>query len=371
MMGLAKSFSAASFSAFSARPTSSPSSSMSNTLPWRTLATPAMPSALSAPSIAFPCGSSTPDFKVTVTRARKRHLRVATPTRGESPQGPRSPREVSLCPASALDQDRPGALRALVLAHDAEALGDFRVGLEQAAEVAAEAVLVELLVRLDVPQPAGIRRDLVGDDDAHHLVFPQPAAFHLEIDQPDADPEEEAGQEIVDPDGERHDVVDLLGRRPAEGGDMLLRYHRVAERVVLVIELDDRARQLGAFLDAEPLAQRAGCDISHHHFQRDDLNLANQLLAHVEPADEVGGHADIVEVLEQVFGDPVVEHALAFDHLMLFRIEGGRIVLEMLDQRSRLGALIEDLRLAFIDAAAAAHRDIPWLEEIHMLPGLQ
>ena len=33
-------------------------------------ATPPIPSAFSAPSIAFPCGSSTPDFKVTVTRAR-------------------------------------------------------------------------------------------------------------------------------------------------------------------------------------------------------------------------------------------------------------------------------------------------------------
>src|SRR5215510_3206525 len=55
---------------------------------------------------------------------------------------------------------------------------------------------------------------------------------------------------------------------------------------------------------------------------------------------------------------------------MLFRIEGGRIVLEMLDQRSGLGALVEDLRLAFIDAAAAAHRGVPWLEEIHGVPGL-
>src|ERR1700674_916005 len=421
MIGLTRSFSAASFSALSARPTSSPSSSISNTLPWRTLATPAIPSALSAPSMAFPCGSSTPDFKITVTRARnaisvwqhprRRKLRGAAwppvtflrsrlnpekPEPGWSaaksvaegqrpraggdldPQTPPAP-ALRFAPCglrkhfdrSALDQDRPGALRALVLAHDAEARGHFGVGLEQAAEVATEAILVELLVRLDVPEPAGIRRDLVGDDDAHHLVFPQPAAFHLEIDQPYADPEEEAGQEIVDPDGERHDVVDLLGRRPAEGGDVLLRYHRIAERVVLVIELDDRARQLGTFLDAEPLAQRAGCDISHHHFQRDDLHLPNQLLAHIEPADEMGGHADVVEVLEQVLGDPVVEHALAFDHLMLFRIEGGRIVLEMLDQRSRLGALIEDLRLAFIDAAAAAHRGVPWLEEVHVLPGLQ
>src|SRR6266536_447536 len=42
---------------------------MSKTLPWRTLATPAMPSDLSAPSIALPWGSRMPDLRVTVTRA--------------------------------------------------------------------------------------------------------------------------------------------------------------------------------------------------------------------------------------------------------------------------------------------------------------
>src|ERR1700680_2788379 len=225
MIGLTRSFSAASFSALSARPTSSPSSSISNTLPWRTLATPAIPSALSAPSMAFPCGSSTPDFKITVTRARnaisvRQHPRGAKATGGRAAPGniPAFPAQPGEAVArmelrkhfdrSALDQDRPRALRALVLAHDAETLGHFGIGLEQPAEVAAEAILVELLVRLDVPEPAGIRRDLVGDDDAHHLVFPQPAAFHLEIDQSYADAEEKAGQEIVDPNGERHDVVD-------------------------------------------------------------------------------------------------------------------------------------------------------------------
>src|SRR3984885_4969126 len=91
---------------------------------------------------------------------------------------------------SALHQHRSGALRPLTFAHDAQALRDFRIGFEQAAEVAAEAVLVELLVRLDVPQPAGIRGDFVGDHDAHQVVFPQPAGFHLEIDQTDADAEE-------------------------------------------------------------------------------------------------------------------------------------------------------------------------------------
>src|SRR5579862_1515749 len=56
---------------------------------------------------------------------------------------------------------------------------------------------------------------------------------------------------------------------------------------------------------------------------------------------------------------------------MLFGIEGGRVVLEVLDQGSGLRSLIEDLRLAFIDAATAAHGSIPWLCEIHGMPWLQ
>jgi hypothetical protein len=77
------------------------------------------------------------------------------------------------------------------------------------------------------------------------------------------------------------------------------------------------------------------------------------LLAHVEPPDEVGRNPDIVQVLEDVFGDPVVEDTLALDDIVLLRIERGRVILEVLDQRSGLRSLIEDLRLAFIDAATA------------------
>ena len=50
----------------------------------------------------------------------------------------------------------------------------------------------------------------------------EPAELELEIDQPDADAEEQAGQEIVDPERHLHDLVEVLGARPAEGGDVLL-----------------------------------------------------------------------------------------------------------------------------------------------------
>src|SRR3546814_3454878 len=68
---------------------------------------------------------------------------------------------------------------------------------------------------------------------------------------------------------------------------MLLRDQRIAQRVVLVIIFDDRARQLGTLLNAQPLDQRSRGDVADHDFDRDDLNLANELLAHIETAYEV------------------------------------------------------------------------------------
>ena len=101
--------------------------------------------------------------------------------------------------------------------------------------------------------------------------------------------------------------------------------------------------------------ERAGGDVAHDHLERDDLDLADQLLAHVEPADEVGRDADRAEQREDVLGDAVVEHALAVDRALLLGVEGGRVVLEILDERARLGTFVEDLGLAFVDLAAAGH----------------
>ena len=213
-------------------------------------------------------------------------------------------------------------------------------------------------------------RDLVGDDDAHHLAFPQPAALDLEIDELDAGAEEEAGEEVVDADGERHDVVDLLRACPAEGRDVLLRHHRVVELVVLVIELDDRARQNGAFFHAEALRQRARGDVANHHLERDDLDFADQLLAHVEAPDEVRRDAHAVEVGEDVLGDAVVEDALAVNDLVLLLVERGGVVLEELDQGAGLRPLEQNLALAFVDAPTAIHGHVPRFVKIHCrVPG--
>src|SRR5690606_8542965 len=83
----------------------------------------------------------------------------------------------------------------------------------------------------------------------------------------------------------------------------------------------------------------------------------DQLLAHVEPTHEVGLDADRAEQGEDMLGDAVVEHALAGDRALLLRVERGRVVLEILDQRAGFGPLVEDLGLAFVDESTAGHGD--------------
>ena len=106
----------------------------------------------------------------------------------------------------------------------------------------------------------------------------------------------------------------------------------------------------------KPLGERTGRDVAHDDFERDDLDFLDQLLAHVEPADEVGRNAHAVQMREDVLGNAVVEHALAVHDLVFLLVECGGVVLEKLDQRTRLRTLIEDLGLAFINSAATVHR---------------
>src|SRR5215475_2240866 len=216
-------------------------------LPWRTSSTPVKPREANACWMARPCGSRTPGFRVMWTLAFNR--------------GP------SLHRVRALHVAQAG------LRQDAEAAGHLLVGLGHLPEILAEAVLVELLVGLHVPQPAVVRADLVGQDDAHLLVLVEAAELELEVDQPEADAEEQAGEEVVDAQRQRHDVVDVLRVGPAESGDVFFGDHGIAELVGLVVELDDRARQLRALGEAEALGQRPGGDVAHDDLERNDLDL--------------------------------------------------------------------------------------------------
>src|SRR3546814_16531051 len=89
----------------------------------------------------------------------------------------------------------------------------------------------------------------------------------------------------LDPNRQVREVVQFFLARPAEAGDVLVRNQRIAQRVVLVIIFKDGAREDGAFLHAEPLAQRTGRDIPDDAFNRNDSQLPDTRLAHIEPVE--------------------------------------------------------------------------------------
>src|SRR5262245_54889506 len=112
-------------------------------LPWRTSPTLSKPSEWRALAMARPCGSRTPFFKVIWTRA------FMTLRSSQSVNA-------SLHRGGTLHVARPA------FGENAQAARDFLIGLFDIAEVAAEAVLVELLAGLGVPEPAIVRADLIG-----------------------------------------------------------------------------------------------------------------------------------------------------------------------------------------------------------------
>ena len=113
---------------------------------------------------------------------------------------------------------------------------------------------------------------------------------------------------------------------------MFFRHDGIAQSVVLIIVLDNAAGQAGAFGDAQARADGAGRHVAHNHFQRDDLNLADQLLAHIEPADKVVGDANLGQTQHQILADAVVQYALAGDDTLFGAIARSCVVLEILNE---------------------------------------
>ncbi len=238
---------------------------------------------------------------------------------------------------------------------NAEAPGDFAVGVLNIAEIQAETVFIHFLAGFHVPQAAIIGADFVGQDDALHTVFEAAAEFQFEIHQADTKAGEQPAQEIIGAQRHEADVVDVLRGGPLEGEDVFFADQRVAQLVVFQEIFHQGLAERGALFHAVALGEAAGGVVPDDDFERDDLHGFHQLFAHVERADEMRGYADFGQPQHQAFGDAVVEHALAADGAAFLVIERGCVILEVLDQRAGLGAFEQLLGLAFVDGFAGGH----------------
>ena len=201
---------------------------------------------------------------------------------------------------------------------------DFLIRILDAAEVAAEAVLVELLVGLDVPEAAGVGAYLVGEDDG---PVAQAAELELEVHKLDAVLEQQRLEQLVYEEGVALDGLYLLRRGELESQGVVGVYERVAQLVVLVGELYGRRVKGDALLDAVALREAAGGDVADDDLERHDGDLLYQGLALGELLDEVGGDAVLLEHAHEAVGEAVVDHALAHDGAALFAVEGRGVIL--------------------------------------------
>src|SRR5207244_3478465 len=244
------------------------SSRSSMYLPTFTSCTSPKPRAWSELCTALPWGSRMPRFGVMKTRASRPGILGGSPGDragcGERSGGARrEPRGQMAARSSLLRRPTPGArparrtssvvaaLPALaprlvrLARHDhperllgrraADAPCRLLIGVFDAAEVAPEAVLVELLARPLVPEAAGVGADLVGEQDLAVVA----AELELHVDQHDGALVEVLAQERVDAQRRPVDGREVLRRGEPEEADVPVVDHRVVERVVLVEVLED------------------------------------------------------------------------------------------------------------------------------------
>src|SRR2546422_1985224 len=229
------------------------------------------------------------------------------------------------------------------------------IGVFDAAEVAPEAVLVELLARPLVPEAAGVGADLVGEQDLAVMA----AELELHVDQHDVALVEVLAQERIHAQRRLVDGGELVRRGEAQKADVPVVDHRVVERVVLVEVLEDGLGERLALRAPEALGEAPGDDVARHHLDLHDLAAADQHVALGEAAHEVGRHALLLEEAGEDLGHAVVEDALVDDRAALLRVEGGGVVLEVLDEEVGIGSGVELLRLALVEQLTAIHRRPP------------
>ena len=130
---------------------------------------------------------------------------------------------------------------------------------------------------------------------------------------------------------------------------MIVVDHGIAQRIVLVAELQHRALELGSLRQPQALGKGTRGDVADDDLQRHDGNALDNGLAVGDLLDQVGGNAVLLQHLHQVVADLVVDDALGFDGALFQAVERGRIVLVVDDQQFGVVGFKDLLGLAFVE----------------------
>ena len=111
-------------------------------------------------------------------------------------------------------------------------LHDLGVGFLNTAQIPAETILIQLFVRLAVPQAAGVKADLVGQNNG---AVSQAAKLQLEVNQRHAAGLPEALKDLVDLESVLFDGIQLLGGTQLQGQGMVTVQQLIAQLFIFII----------------------------------------------------------------------------------------------------------------------------------------
>src|SRR5699024_1781080 len=205
----------------------------------------------------------------------------------------------------------------------AQAFEDLVVGLFHVAQISSETVFVQLLVGVHIPQTAGIRGNLVCQDDGSVRQFSE---LDLEVDQLHAGVQEILLQKLVDFTGICFDGINLFLGSQSQSQRVVIVDEGIAQRVVLVAELQNRAEQLFSFLHAHALGKASRSYVADNHFQGNDIHFLYGRLPVRQLLHKMGGNSGLLKLLEHIVGHAVVHHTLAGDGSFFLSVERGGVI---------------------------------------------
>ena len=108
---------------------------------------------------------------------------------------------------------------------------------------------------------------------------------------------------------------------------MIIVYHRISERIVLIGEFQHGACKLRSLGKAEPFGERTCRNIAYDDLERNYLNCFDGGLPFGKLLNKVGGNALFLQHLHYAVGDGVIDNALSGYCSLFLPVECGRIIL--------------------------------------------
>ena len=136
---------------------------------------------------------------------------------------------------------------------------------------------------------------------------------------------------------------------------MLRVQKRIAQRIILVGELNGGLVKYDALLHAVTLGEGTGGEIADNDLQRHNGDLPHQGIPVAELPHKMGGNPGLFQPLHQAVAHLVVDDALAGDGALFQSVEGRGIVLIGHNQQIRIIRGIDLFGLAFIKLFSFFH----------------